>query len=182
MNNQINELNKEDSLNEDKLSGILNLLYPNIEFIRDKIVLNSGIRNRPDYRSEKLKLIVEYDGPNHYCNSRTILNDEIKDAVFISMGYKIIRIPYFTEIPDSLIEYQFDVQNVQLNWKYPSGFINDSVVLPADFCELGIERFKADLETLWYLKEEIINSLKNKIQQKGDIRLVLPKSLFYLLD
>jgi hypothetical protein len=169
-------------LNEKILGDQLNLIYQNNKFIHDKIVLNSEIKNRPDYHNADLKLIIEFDGFRHYSQSGVIVVDEYKDLIYSKLGYKILRIPYFIQLTSSVIEKYFSIQNVDLNWKYPSGFIDNAALLPADFCELGIERFKKDLNTFWYLKEEIINSIKSKIKEKGDIRLVLPKSLYYLVQ
>lgn len=63
---------------------------------------------------------------------------------------------------------------------YPHGFISDAktLVLPADFCELGIMKFKSDLERFPEIQQDIIESLQVKIEKLGDIRKVLPPSLF----
>ena len=54
-------------------------------------------------------------------------------------------------------------------------------MLPADYCELGIKHFENDIKNFYYIKNEIIFSLKNKIKKYKDIKLVLPPSLNYLI-
>lgn len=49
-------------LTESKLTAELKIIYPELEFIHDKIVPNSGIINRPDFSNDELKLIIEFDG------------------------------------------------------------------------------------------------------------------------
>lgn len=68
-------------LTEDNLSEILKVIYPGIEWIRNKTVPDSGLRNRPDFRNDELMLIVEFDGDKHYNSFKTQQRDIIKDRV-----------------------------------------------------------------------------------------------------
>lgn len=167
-------------LTEEKLGNFLNLLYPGIIFIHNKVVPKSSIKNRPDYRSDDLNIIVEFDGYRHYSLSSTIINDKIKDLVYTSLGYKVIRIPYFIQLSEKVIFELFE-KNFEWKQKYPHGFICNKALLPSDFCELGIERFKQDLNRFDFTRQEIQNSIKAKIKELGEIELVLPKSLFTIL-
>jgi hypothetical protein len=59
---------------------------------------------------------------------------------------------------------------------FPHGFISSNVVLPACFCELGIDKFINDLENNFNIvKADILNSLIYKIKSIGDSRLVIPR-------
>jgi hypothetical protein len=167
-------------LTEENLNKELIKIYPNTIFIRDKKVPNSNIEGYPDFRNEDLKIIVEFDGDRHYTQSKVIKKDELKNKTYSSLGYKVIRIPYFVQLNTKVIANVF---NIKLNFqqKYPQGFIDIKALLPSDFCELGIEKFQLDLEKFYYLKKEIVGSLKVKIE-KLDIETVLPKSLYYLLN
>ena len=159
-------------LTEKGLKLILQRIYPNIDFVHNKTVPNSGIKNRPDYRNDELMLIVEFDGYLHYTQSKTILYDEKKDRVYSEMGYKIIRIPYFIQISKETIKHLFGV-NINIPQNYPHGFIDPKCVLPSDFCTLGIKRYKKDLENFSFIKNEIDLSLEEKIKEKGDERYVI---------
>ena len=168
-------------LTEKGLESILKEIYTNDEFIRDKTIPNSQTRYRPDFRCEKLKLIVEFDGDSHYKRALRIKKDSLKDQIYRGLGYRIVRIPYFVQIETLTIENLFGV-NFKYPQKYPHGFIDKKATLPCDFCELGIRQFENDLKKFSYIKDDIIKSLKNKVKELDDVEIVLPKSLFYLLD
>ena len=55
---------------------------------------------------------------------------------------------------------------------FPHGFIADTVVFPADFCELGIERFLNDLGRFAAIRSDIVVSLKRAATTRGDWRLI----------
>ena len=168
-------------LTEDKLQELLLLLYPDHEFVRNKVVPNSEIKNRPDYRNEELKLIIEFDGDGHYCVPNEICKDKLKDEVYINIGYKVIRIPYFVQpskiVIMNLFGIAYDIKQI-----FPHGFISDRAILPAAYCELGINRFLDDLKRFHYIREDIINSIKEKIKILDNHDLVIPKSIAYLLN
>jgi len=169
-------------LTELNLKEILKTIKPNYEFIHDKSVPHSkNKRMRPDFRCDELKLIIEFDGDSHYCKAERILKDKQKDEDYISLGYKVFRIPYFIQMSTKLLKMIFN-EDINFTQVYPNGFIDKRAVLPADFCELGIELFEHDLEKFDYCKDEIIESLRNKIQEKENIKeYVLPKSLYSIL-
>ena len=100
---------EEKYLTEMKLGKILNLLFPHEEFIHNKMVPGSGIKNRPDYRCEKLKLIVEFDGYQHYTKCCEIKKDEYKDKAYKKLGYDIVRIPNFIQITTETIKHLFEL-------------------------------------------------------------------------
>lgn len=162
-------------LTESKLEDILKLVYPNKDFIRDKTVPNSNIRNRPDYRNDELKIIVEFDGHTHYTQSKTILADFKKDSIYSSMGYSIIRIPYFVQMSTEIISLLFQT-TLEFEQSYPHGFIDKKCILPADFCSLGLIRFEKDIERFSIIESDIKNSLKSKVKVLGDNRLVFSQS------
>jgi hypothetical protein len=64
---------------------------------------------------------------------------------------------------------------------YPHGFIAKEVVFPADFCELGIQRFLADLKRFSFIAADIRASLNAAVERIGDWRLVYPPSMKPLL-
>ncbi|MGQ4006111.1 DUF559 domain-containing protein [Francisellaceae bacterium CB300] len=169
-------------LTEKRLGQILEELKPNHSFIHDKSVPNSkNKRMRPDFRCDKLKLILEFDGDSHYRSSDRIIKDKVKDADYQSLGYKVFRIPYFIQASENLWSLIFKEQ-IPYKQVYCNGFIDDKAILPADFCEMGVELFRLDLEKFNYARADIISSLKEKVSKKGNIDLVLPKSLHDLLE
>lgn len=59
-------------LTELTLGDFLNEIFVDGLWIHDKCFID---RRRPDYRNDKLKFIVEFNGYQHYTNSKVILND-----------------------------------------------------------------------------------------------------------
>lgn len=88
----------------------------------------------------------------------------------------------FVQTTEDVVRYLFNV-DVPINSNFSHGFISDekACILPANFCELGIARFKQDLQRLNFISDLIIDSLKMKIEKLKDKRLVLPPSLDYLI-
>lgn len=168
-------------LTEEFLEKVLRQIFPNTTFIRDRQVPKSGLRTRPDFRNDGLNLIVEFDGDQHYRNVSKIKREKKKTDTYTAMGYKVVRIPYFIQISTDTIKHLFDI-DLDYEQTYPHGYISDKVILPADYCEIGIQKFLADLNRFDYVKNDIIDSLKKKIDDLVDIELVVPPSLYYLIN
>lgn len=169
-----------EHLNESKLGEFLKSTFKGEVLISNKKVKESTLSCRPDFRLPKLKLIVEFDGFRHYNETKTILKDREKDVEYISMGYTIIRIPYFVQLSNDVIVDLFKVEPNCVQ-KFPHGFIDDKALLPVDFNELGLERFERDLNRFYYIKGDILKSIVDKITKFG-VDAVLPKCLRYLME
>jgi hypothetical protein len=163
-------------LTESNLIEYLDIIYPNKTWVHNKQFLN--YKFRPDYRNDVLKIAIEFDGYQHYTKANIINRDKEKDRIYKKEGYKVIRIPYFVQLDSEVINNLFNIE-IELATKYPHGFIanNNTMILPADYCELGIKRFKEDLKRFYYIREDIVNSLRHKSIELG-IENVLPPSLF----
>ena len=173
-------------INEKRLKELLETLNENkLEILHNRKVPESFLRNRPDFIINK-KFIIEFDGYRHYNNSKNIIKDIETEKDWNELGYKIFRIPYFIQIRSDIKEIISKVLNIDISKiienDYKSGFWDEKALLPADFCELGIQRFKKDLEIFKdYHYSEVIESLKYQVEKTGNIDLVLPKSLQHLL-
>jgi len=148
------------------------------ETIAGQIVPGLGRRYRPDFRSERHRLIVEFDGDEYYRSVKKILGDEERDAAFTAAGYRVVRIPYFVQLAKPVIAGLFgDAATDHGDFlQFPHGFIAKTAIMPADFCELGIARFEADLLRFSYIQQEILESLRRAARACGDWRLVYPPS------
>jgi len=169
-------------ITEEGLYEYLKLVFPDT----DDWLLNqrfAGHNIRPDYQSRSLNLIVEFDGFRHYTQSSVIVNDEYKDGIYAKEGYIVARMPYFVQ-PSTNSFINLFGKSVAMDQAYPHGFVDSKVVMPCDFCELGVKRFKHDLERFGAIYPSIISSLKSKIAELKikDKRFVLPESLFYLVE
>jgi hypothetical protein len=172
MNSQVTEYLTETSLRrflEERVDPAI---------VAGQLIPGISRRYRPDFRSERHRLIVEFDGDEHYRSAKKILGDEERDRALTCAGYRTVRIPYFVQLKHVVIATLFGEIAIHhgdfLN--FPHGFIAKTVVMPADFCELGITRFEADLERFSYIRQEILESLRRAIESCGDWRMVCPPS------
>jgi very-short-patch-repair endonuclease len=153
-------------------------------FVANQPVRDLGRRFRPDYHSEAHKLVVEFDGDQHYRSARVILGDVERDAFFTENGFHVIRIPYFVQLSRAVIAHlSGDIANATSDFlNFPHGFIASTVVMPADFCELGIARFEDDLERFGYIAGAILESLREAAAARGDWRSVYPLSRYWCVQ
>ena len=166
-------------LTESTLGDYLKILF-NKEFIHNKVLFD---KFKPDYRNDDLRLIIEFDGYNHYTTAKVALRDAFKDTKERELGYQIVRWPYFVQISRESIKYFLNI-DVEIEQIYQHGFIDEHCVLPADFCELGIKKFIDDfMKFPEVIKLDIISSLKYKIQvSKYGIYEVVPKAFIDVVD
>lgn len=78
-------------------------------------------RKRPDYRSEELKLIIEFDGKPHYDKPQKIFDDYSTKELYEKYGYKVVRIPFFIQLTNKIVKQLFgvDVKEPLFNEKKP---------------------------------------------------------------
>jgi very-short-patch-repair endonuclease len=153
-------------------------------FYNDEIIFNkqfSGTKYRPDIYIKNKNLIFEYDGPTHYTSNKVVINDIKRDNFFKKHNINVVRIPFFIEFNKNTIIYLFGLEYSDIATTYPNGFIHENVVLPSDFCERGIQRFK--YEILKYDKnigKSIYKSMINKSNILGGYEYVFTNSLEFL--
>lgn len=169
---------EEDYLTEASLGRFLRERLDG-DVIADSVVPDLRRRFRPDYRSERHRLVVEFDGDQHYRSAGHVLRDQERDVVLRAAGYSVVRIPYFVQLDATTIAQLFGplVTDRSAFKRFPHGFIAEKVVMPADFCELGVQRFSADLQCFATVAEDIAESLRAAEARLGDWRLVYPLSL-----
>lgn len=160
-------IDRGTGLHRTGLNEYLKVIFPNVDdWVHDKAlgltVNNKVCRKRPDYRSEKLKLIVEFDGIQHYTMPDRIKNDVLSTKFYESLGYKVVRIPYFIQLTNKAVKYFFnvDVKEPLFNENIHSMDKNDRNT-PAFLCGAGvlrmIEEFKPHPEQYRVNKEFLIS-------------------------
>lgn len=145
-------LDKDTSLPRTGLDTYLRIIFPEIkDWIHNKTVPNLKDKDnkiskiRPDYRSEALRMIVEFDGLPHYQNPDIILKDAEKDIIYKNNGYKVVRIPYFIQLTKESVKILF---NIDLDFElFDLSSVNKNMSLginskatPAYLCPLGIKK------------------------------------------
>ena len=146
-------IDAETGLCRTGLDEYLNVIFPNInDWVHDKQIpkeLCNGVitRRRPDYRSEKLKLIIEFDGLQHYINPDVILNDKIGTELYQTLGYKVVRIPYFIQLTNKVVKTLFGVETkIELFNENIASLRSSNRNTPAYLCIAGIERMKNEFK------------------------------------
>lgn len=160
-------IDRGTGLHRTGLNEYLKVIFPDVDdWVHDKAlgltVNNKVCRKRPDYRSEKLKLIVEFDGIQHYTMPDRIKNDVLSTKFYESLGYKVVRIPYFIQLTNKAVKYFFnvDVTEPLFNENIHSMDKNDRNT-PAFLCGAGvlrmIEEFKHHPEQYRVNKEFLMS-------------------------
>ncbi|WP_218220446.1 DUF559 domain-containing protein [Nesterenkonia sp. Act20] len=104
----------------------------------------------PDYRSESESLIVEFDGRQHYQDLKRIIKDQEADAFYRSLGYNVVRIPYFVQLSSVNIDHYFDVVLPDMcELRYSFYDSEDNIgISPGAMSLAGFERFRREYATL----------------------------------
>jgi very-short-patch-repair endonuclease len=175
-------LRHEKFINEGNVELLLDCLFPGFPFAFNKRVPGSPLRRfKADFRNDDRKLIVEFDGDSHFRSAAVLFRDQRKDADYGSLGYTIVRIPYFIQPSVLTIERWFQVKT-SYRQRFPHGFIHPKACLPAEYCWLGIQKFESVLRRFPEIQKEIVDSLKKRVEEVGEVDVVLPEPLQYLLN
>lgn len=161
-------------LTQVSLGNILSKIYNKSEIIEDKIY--KGYRFRPDFYIPEKKLVVEFDGYQHYTKSQILIKDLQKDKILENDNIRVVRIPYFIQLSTSVISHLFEI-DFEYTQIFPHGFIDSKAILPADFCELGVDRFLDDLDKFSLARDDILLSLKDKIFDMKSSKCVITSKI-----
>lgn len=104
-------IDEDTGLHRTGIEDYLAVIFPEIpdsEWIHDKQIKGLGKRIRPDYRCERLKLIIEFDGVHHYQIPDRIKADIYNQRIYEEHGYKVVRIPYFIQLSNETVRQMFD--------------------------------------------------------------------------
>lgn len=104
----------DTGLHRTGLNEYLQAIFPETDdWIHDKALgkLNGTFyRSRPDYKSEHLSIIIEFDGLPHYTKPDIIEKDLKNSALYEGFGYTVVRIPYFIQLSNRAVKTLFGVE------------------------------------------------------------------------
>ena len=127
-----------------------------------------------DFLVPKEKILVEFDGSGHYQQSQVIRRDLLKDQVAGSLGYRVVRIPYFVQLTNDTFYEAFGFRSsVKILTSYPHGFVDPKATLPADFSSLGVEKFINDFTRFQSAQSSILETFEAQMKKHGDYRWVI---------
>ena len=81
------------------LEDYLKVIYPKVKWIHDKAFGKHNskyYRIRPDFRCEEKKIIVEFDGLQHYINPIRIRKDNENQKIYELFGYKVMNTLFYS--------------------------------------------------------------------------------------
>lgn len=108
-------LDKDTGICRTGLEEYLAVIFPKTtDWIHNKIIDGMMVngkqsRMKPDYRSDSLKLIVEFDGIPHYKYVGTYAKDIKSTQIYEKNGYRVVRIPYFIQLSKRAVKTLFGV-------------------------------------------------------------------------
>lgn len=152
-------LDKDTGLHRTGIEEYLAVIFPEIDsedWIHNKSIDGIGRKIRPDYRCEKLKLIIEFDGVQHYQKPDRIKSDIENQRLYERNGYKVIRIPYFIQLSNNVVKSMFgrDVQEKLFDESIPSLGVK-MCNTPAYCCPAGLKRMAREFHS--YPTQYVVN-------------------------
>lgn len=167
-------IDPDTGINRTGLESYLKEIYPSTsDWVHDKPFSEiNGCRKRPDYKSPSLKIIVEFDGIQHYQEPDKIKKDEDNKTFYEENGYTVIRIPYFIQLSKKTVKQLFnvDMKKELFNDLIPSlGPLGHNC--PAYLCPQGIKR----------MAKEFLN-FPEQMKTNLEFLKAQPKELNYLMD
>lgn len=137
-----------------KLSVYLDTIFSGINFEYDSFVKKSEVpknisfhRYGCDAISRDLKLIVMLDDPRHYTDTAVGINDQMKDRWFHAVGYTVVRIPYYVQLTNDVVEDLFKIGTPVELCTIKNNFFRGGDeginfnILPGNMSEIGRVRF-----------------------------------------
>jgi len=159
---------KDTGLHRTGLEEYLKVIFPEIDdWVHDKVIdklaREEKCKIRPDYRSDKLKLIIEFDGIQHYTKPDIIEKDKNNTKIYEELGYKVVHIPYFIQLSNKAVKTLFnvDVKEELFDEKIPSLGIKGKNT-PAYLCPEGLKRMAEEFKKFPEQYKANIDSLKKQ--------------------
>lgn len=141
-------IDKDTGVCRTGLDEYLEVIFSGSEWIHDTpfgVHDGKNYRIRPDYRCEKLKLIVEFDGVQHYQKPDVIRKDGDNQKIYESFGYRVVRIPYFIQMTNDVVKILFGVEVAQsLFPEHIPSMGPKGQNTPAYCCPAGVKRMAKD--------------------------------------
>lgn len=105
---------------EDKnIEEVLKYIFPDVDdWVHNKTIPNlivdgKKVNSRPAYRSEKLKLIIQFENSGTYISLLRMDQQEENEYIYKKAGYRVVTIPYGIEV--SKLKEAFDKKKYTYN-------------------------------------------------------------------
>lgn len=177
------------------LNEYLRAIFPNNEFRYHQLILDSvpipeGVKAHRyvcDAICIDKRLVVEFDGVDHYMNSTVCVNDKERDEWFKTVGLETVRIPYWIQLSNLVVRDLFHVEvyeelcQLDHSFYFPETKKVNMNILPGNMCELGRERFIREFNNFCpFVRRQIMKDLLTCLEHlpKELQTYALPESVF----
>jgi very-short-patch-repair endonuclease len=62
------------------------------------------------FQHERKITVLEYDGDEHYRHSIKIKTDRAKDEAARTLGYQVVRFPYWVQLDNATVRHYFGLK------------------------------------------------------------------------
>lgn len=159
-------VDEDTGVHRNGLDEYLAVIFNGEEIIHNKAVpglIENGNKSlkRPDYRIGKL--LIEFDGIQHYTDPEKIRSDEYNTQLYQNAGYSVVRIPYFIQLSNKAVKTLFekDIDEFLFDESIPSLGIKGKNT-PAYLCTLGLMRMAKEFKKFPGQYEVNIAALKKQ--------------------
>lgn len=164
---EAHKYDKNTGLCRTELKKYLEVIYPDVHDWKyneeiGKPFHGKKLRIRPDAYSEEARLVVEFDGLQHYTKPDQIRRDEKNTAIYKELGYKVVRIPYFIQLSNTAVKELFDKEVFEplFDESFPSLGIKEKAT-PAYLCHAGVVRMAREFLRFPRQLEVNLKALRN---------------------
>ena len=141
-----------------------------------------------DCFSDKMKIIWEYEGPDHYENVWKLKRDEERAEYFTNLDYKFLRWPYWLQLTKDVAKHYFgndfsekkylkaikEVYKVNKPEFVLSPGLHESKNTPANYVANGVRRFMKELDELpRSVKAQLAEGLRRYVEAVDDKYLII---------
>lgn len=150
----VKKLHISPYLSEGRLSEVIQFVFGCTATKQLQVTVPGAGRLRVDasFRLQSgQEVFVEFNGPTHYTSTKVIQRDYALRRFCAEQNIRLVEIPYFVQVTNYSLEKLFGadvyifMHSKVITSATQSGFIARPIVMPYDFCLLGIERFTKDL-------------------------------------
>lgn len=154
------------------LLDYLNVIFPETnDWIHNKSIKDDKGKAltscHPDYHSPSLKIVIEFDGILHYQKTDQVLKDAENNQLYESLGYTVIRIPYFIQLSKTAIRELFGINlNFDMFDENKPSFGVKWRNTPAYVCVSGLKRMAKEFHRFPSQYQVNLDALKNEANQE----------------
>jgi hypothetical protein len=115
-----------------------------------------------------LRIIIEFDGLQHYSNPDIIEKDIENTKLYNSGGYKVVRIPYFIQLTNRAVKTMFDIEVSENLFDEKFSSLNTKGRnSPAYLCPAGVKRMAEEFKKF---PEQYITNIEFLKQQNDPFK------------